>query len=234
MTVARDDRRGPRARRRSSLPRWGVSGLAYPEATLNQKIDGWCASHVRCFQATRWAPPVFLPPTASTALWLFNMEELVSFVPMVQAALYSAQLGAQVRRVRAALGRLDHRPQQPRERPRKSSTACRPRSPNRFVHPKIRVDAKHWCACGAANGIAPEVLFVIELETGAASPVSSGFEGARLPEPPELGVSQQHRQEPQRGSMPRSSVPCSEAWWPGARGGPVHRIPLERLERDLT
>ena len=36
---------------------------------------------------TRWAPPVFLPPTGDTGLWLINLEELPSCVPMVQAAL---------------------------------------------------------------------------------------------------------------------------------------------------
>ena len=41
---------------------------------------------------TRWAPPVFLPPTASTALWMLNLEELASCVPMVQAALYQLSL----------------------------------------------------------------------------------------------------------------------------------------------
>ena len=37
---------------------------------------------------TRWAPPDFLPPTDSTALYLVNLEELPSGVPMVQAALF--------------------------------------------------------------------------------------------------------------------------------------------------
>ena len=37
---------------------------------------------------TRWAPPAFLPPTASTALWLINLEELPSSVPMVQAGMW--------------------------------------------------------------------------------------------------------------------------------------------------
>ncbi len=37
---------------------------------------------------TRWAPPVFLPPSDDTGLWLINLEELPSAVPMVQAALY--------------------------------------------------------------------------------------------------------------------------------------------------
>ena len=37
---------------------------------------------------TRWAPPDFLPPSASTDLYLVNLEELPSGVPMVQAALF--------------------------------------------------------------------------------------------------------------------------------------------------
>ena len=37
---------------------------------------------------TRWAPPDFLPPTDSSDLWLVNLEELPSGVPMVQAALF--------------------------------------------------------------------------------------------------------------------------------------------------
>ena len=41
---------------------------------------------------TRWAPPVFLPPTDDTGLWLINLEELPSCVPMVQAALYQLAL----------------------------------------------------------------------------------------------------------------------------------------------
>ena len=36
----------------------GVSGRLYAEATLNQKIDDWCGSHVRCLGAMGWAPQV--------------------------------------------------------------------------------------------------------------------------------------------------------------------------------
>ena len=46
---------------------------------------------------TRWAPPVFLPPTDDTGLWLINLEELPSCVPMVQAALLSARARTQGR-----------------------------------------------------------------------------------------------------------------------------------------
>ena len=34
---------------------------------------------------TRWAPPAFLPPSDDPGLWLINLEELPSAVPMVQA-----------------------------------------------------------------------------------------------------------------------------------------------------
>ena len=37
---------------------------------------------------TRWAPPVFLPPSTSVEAFLVNLEELPSCVPMVQGALY--------------------------------------------------------------------------------------------------------------------------------------------------
>ena len=36
---------------------------------------------------TRWASPVFLPPTNDTGRWLINLEELPSAVPMVQAGM---------------------------------------------------------------------------------------------------------------------------------------------------
>ena len=112
---------------------------------------------------TRWAPPVFLPPTASTALWMLNLEELASCVPMVQAALYQLSLERKCGEYELPEGA--------------SIIACSNREndrgivhrmptplANRFVHLEIRVDAKDWCAWGAANGIAPEVLFFIELE----------------------------------------------------------------------
>ena len=34
---------------------------------------------------------------------------------------------------------------------------------SRFVHLEIRVDVPDWCAWGAAHGIAPEVLFFIQM-----------------------------------------------------------------------
>ena len=112
---------------------------------------------------TRWAPPVFLPPTGDTGLWLINLEELPSCVPMVQAALYQLALERKVGEYELPEGA--------------SLIACGNREgdrgvvhrmptplASRFVHLEIRVDAEDWLAWGASNGIAPEVLFFIQLE----------------------------------------------------------------------
>ena len=110
---------------------------------------------------TRWAPPVFLPPSDDPGLWLINLEELPSAVPMVQAALYQLFLerkcgeyelpeGASL----IACGNRD------------ADRAVVHRMPtplsNRLVHLEIRVDAKDWCSWGAANGIAGEAWSWIE------------------------------------------------------------------------
>ena len=112
---------------------------------------------------TRWAPPVFLPPTASTALWLLNLEELPSAVPMVQAALYQLFLERKCGEYElpegASLIACGNRESD------RGVVHCMPAPlSNRLVHLEIRVDARDWCAWGAANDIAPEVLFFIELE----------------------------------------------------------------------
>ena len=112
---------------------------------------------------TRWAPPVFLPPTDDTGLWLINLEELPSCVPMVQAALYQLALERKVGEYELPEGA--------------SLIACGNREgdrgvvhrmptplASRFVHLEIRVDAEDWLVWGAANGIAPEVLFFVQLE----------------------------------------------------------------------
>ena len=61
-------------------------------ALLLDRVDlmgiPWRDEHGR----TRWAPPSFLPPSDDTRLWLVNLEELPSAVPMVQAALYQLVL----------------------------------------------------------------------------------------------------------------------------------------------
>ena len=115
------------------------------------------------FGRTRWAPPAFLPPTDSAEQYLINLEELPSSVPMVQVALFQLCLERRIGEYElppgAAIIACGNREQD-------RSIVHRMPAPlaNRFVHLDIRVDARDWLAWGAANGIAPEVLFFIELE----------------------------------------------------------------------
>ena len=46
----------------------GVSGRLYAEATLSQKIDDWCASHVRCFEDMGCVPQVVVPDNIKPAV----------------------------------------------------------------------------------------------------------------------------------------------------------------------
>ena len=112
---------------------------------------------------TRWAPPAFLPPSDDPGRWLINLEELPSAVPMVQAALYQLVLDRKVGEYElpegASLIACGNR---------ESDRGVVHRMPtplaSRFVHLEIRVDAEDWCAWAAANGIAAEVIFFVQLE----------------------------------------------------------------------
>ena len=46
----------------------GVSGRLYVEATLTQKIEDWCASHLRCFEDMGWAPQLVVPDNLKSAV----------------------------------------------------------------------------------------------------------------------------------------------------------------------
>ena len=111
---------------------------------------------------TRWAPPDFLPPTNSTALYLVNLEELPSGVPMVQAALFQL-----VRDRKCGEYELPEGASLMACGNRESDRGVTHRMPtplaSRFVHLEIKVDPSDWCEWGAANGIAPETLFFIQL-----------------------------------------------------------------------
>ena len=111
---------------------------------------------------TRWAPPEFLPPTDSTALYLVNLEELPSGVPMVQAALFQL-----VRDRKCGEYELPEGASLMACGNREGDRGVTHRMPtplaSRFVHLEIKVDPSDWCEWGAANGIAPETLFFIQL-----------------------------------------------------------------------
>ena len=111
---------------------------------------------------TRWAPPAFLPPSDDPGLWLINLEELPSALPMVQAALYQLVLDRKCGEYElpegASLIACGNR---------ESDRGVVHRMPtplaSRFVHLEIRVDAEDWLVWGAANGISPEVLFFVSM-----------------------------------------------------------------------
>ena len=111
---------------------------------------------------TRWAPPAFLPPTDDPGRWLINLEELPSAVPMVQASLYQLVLDRKVGEYElpegASLIACGNR---------ESDRGVTHRMPtplaSRFVHLEIRVDAADWCAWAAAEGLAAEVIFFVQL-----------------------------------------------------------------------
>ena len=111
---------------------------------------------------TRWAPPAFLPPAGDPGRWLINLEELPSAVPMVQAALYQLVLDRKVGEYElpegASLIACGNR-----EKDRGVVHRMPTPLASRFVHLEIRVDVEDWLAWGAANGIAPEVLFYIQM-----------------------------------------------------------------------
>ena len=92
-----------------------------------------------------------------------NLEELPSAVPMVQAALYQLVLERKVGEYelpeRASLIACGNR-----ETDRGVVHGMPTPLASRFVHLDIRVDAEDWCNWGAANGMAPEVLFFITYE----------------------------------------------------------------------
>ena len=118
----------------------------------------WRDEHGR----TRWAPPAFLPPTHSAEQFLVNLDELPSSVPMVLVALFQFCLERRIGEYEAPPGAAiiacGNREQD-------RSIVHRMPAPlaNRFVHLDIRVDPDDWCAWAAGAGIAPQVLFFIQM-----------------------------------------------------------------------
>ena len=180
---------------------------------------------------TRWAPPDFLPPTDSTALYLVNLEELPSGVPMVQAALFQL-----VRDRKCGEYELPEGASLMACGNREGDRGVTHRMPtplaSRFVHLEIKVDPSDWCEWGAANGIAPETLFFIQLRPellNVFDPQSreAAFAWARAPDraardrrPPEL----RHRPSPRLPSYAASPSPP----------GPADRRSLPMLSPTLA
>ena len=119
---------------------------------------------------TRWAPPVFLPPTDDAGLWLINLEELPSCVPMVQAALYQLALERKVGEYALPEGasliacgkRATTSPSTttPRRAPGATTSACCPRppsppSPRRSAHAGPRTTKTRFPGTTRARGCSP-------------------------------------------------------------------------------
>ena len=182
---------------------------------------------------TRWAPPAFLPPSDRDGRWLVNLEELPSAVPMVQAALYQLVLDRRCGEYElpegASLIACGNR---------ESDRGVTHRMPtplaSRFVHLEIRVDVPDWCAWGAAHGIAPEVLFFIQMRPELLHQSSTPSRGRRPFRVRGPGSSSPTSCAKGTASMPPPGAPCSGGPWarpprsssrPSSRSGASCPIP---------
>ncbi len=95
---------------------------------------------------TRWAPPAFLPPIGDAGRFLFNLDELPSAVPLVQAALFQLALDRKVGEYTlpegASLIACGNR-ETDRDVVHRMPTSLS----SRFVHLEIRVDAAESASC---------------------------------------------------------------------------------------
>ena len=166
---------------------------------------------------TRWAPPAFLPPTDDPGRWLINLEELPSAVPMVQAALYQLVLDRKVGEYElpegASLIACGNR---------ESDRGVVHRMPtplaSRFVHLEIRVDAQDWLAWAAANGIAPEVLFYIQMRPDMLHQFDPQSREKAFCCPRTWGDGFQHREPAERPRSVRRTCPLPGHRRRGRRG----------------
>lgn len=109
---------------------------------------------------TRWAPPVFLPPEDTDEKWLINLEEPQLAPPMVQAALYQLLLDRKIGEYTlpesAIIVACGNREVDGGVYNRFSHALA-----TRFRHIELVADPESWKQWGAANDIAPQVLFFI-------------------------------------------------------------------------
>ena len=109
---------------------------------------------------TRWASPVFLPPSNSEENYLINLEELPSATPMVQAALYQLVLDRACGEYRLPVGAsiiaCGNR-EGDRAVAHQMSTALA----SRFIHIEITVDNDDWTRWALNHDIVDQVIFFL-------------------------------------------------------------------------
>ena len=110
---------------------------------------------------TRFAPPVFLPPSDSKEKYLIVLEELPAAPPSVQSALYQLVLDRRCAEYELPEGAVIVACGN-----RAGDRAVVHRMPtplaSRFVHLDVSVGVAAWSAWAAEAQLAPEVLFFIQ------------------------------------------------------------------------
>ena len=110
---------------------------------------------------THWAPPVFLPPSDSTEKFLINLEELLSAVPLVLAALYQLvfdrRVGEYVLPPGARIMACSNR-ESDRGVVHKMPTPLA----SRFAHLYAKCELEPWIEWALSNQIAVEVIFFLK------------------------------------------------------------------------
>ena len=110
---------------------------------------------------THWAPPVFLPPTASKKKYLINLDELLSALPLVLAALYQLTLDRKVGEYRLPEGA---RIMACSNRESDRGVVHRMPTPlaSRFIHLEAKVDIEAWIEWALAHNLPVEVIFFLK------------------------------------------------------------------------
>ena len=110
---------------------------------------------------TRWAPPVFLPPTDSERKHLITLEEVPAAPEMVQKALYELVLDRRCGEYRlpdgAALIACGNR-----ETDRAGVYRMPTPLASRFIHVEIKVSLTDWAAWAATHDVDPRVIFFLQ------------------------------------------------------------------------
>ena len=163
---------------RQPVALWGAPGTG-KSSISRQVADAWQALHQSVYaltidpvdlrgipwvdedKRTRWAPPVFLPPTDSPEKHLITLEEVPAAPEMVQKALYELVLDRRCGEYRlpegAALVACGNS-----ETDRAGVYRLPTPLANRFIHVDLTVSLSDWAAWAVTNDIDPRVIFFLQ------------------------------------------------------------------------